>query len=319
MFHFLKKIFSFFWKFKKTLFFIIFLTVVFFVIRFPWNHLLENLAKNFQNKSPSALHTDFDRLELKIFPPGVELKNFFLKYKQKNLNLDSLRISMDLGQWLAFKKAWKVTASKEGSFLDLRFWKKEKALKEDPSSEPIKIYFIKASSYSLNLKLLNELFPNMKWSGRASAHFDYEGSIKKQENIKALLNLKAENVQISKTQLNTPLGPLNLPPVFWRKAEIALQVKDGEIIFKTLQLGSASDSFIVKMKGSSSFLFSYGRLRLNSYNFQLQMDLDKDFPSGLLDLMFANYKEDKGGFYRYKLRLTGQGNQIPDMEKLEKF
>ena len=65
------------------------------------------------------------------------------------------------------------------------------------------------------------------------------------------------------------------------------------------------------MRGTTSLSLSYGKLRLNSYNIQLQMDVNKDFKMSLLNLMFVGYKEDKGDFDRYQLRLLGRGNQLP--------
>ena len=74
------------------------------------------------------------------------------------------------------------------------------------------------------------------------------------------------------------------------------------------------------MKGSGSLNFSYrGLPYLSSYNLELQIDLDKEFPLRILDLMFSAYKEDKGKFYRYSVRLIGRGSQMPNMEKLENF
>ena len=139
------------------------------------------------------------------------------------------------------------------------------------------------------------------------------------EEVKALLNLKGENVRLSSAEIHTPLGALNFPPIQWKEGEIVSHFKEGELVFKAFRLGSPSDDLIVQMKGSSSVNFSYGRLRLNSYNVQLQIDIDKNMEMNWLDLMLAGYKEDKGSFYRYRLRLTGQGYQIPDMETLSEF
>ena len=319
MFKLLKKLLRFIGKHRKLLALTLFMTFLFFSLRFPWNSFFEKTVRDFQKKSPLSFQTDFDRLHLNFFPPGVIFKNFSINYKKKSFHLDSLRLSIVLSKWLAFKKAWRLKAAKENSSLLLEFWKKEKKLKNDPEDNWLSLYFVKGYSPFLQLQNLNSLFPNIKMSGVVKTHFDYEGPPERLEEVKAFLNLKGENIRLSQTEFHTPLGPLNFPSLFWKKGEIILQLKEAELIFKTFHLGGPSDKLIVQMKGSGAVLFSYGKIHLNSYDIQLQIDVDKDFQMSLLDLMFAGYKEDKESFYRYRLRLIGQGNQIPKMEKLSDF
>ena len=316
MFRLLKKLLSFIWKQRKLFILFFALTFLFFFLRFPWSHLLEKTVKDFQKEFPSSFQTDFDRIQLKFFPPGVEFDNLFFNYKGRGLFLKSFRISTALSQWLAFKRAWRIEVVQENLSLSVVFWKKEKTLGEEPSESPIVIYFIKGYSPFLDLKVLNDLFPNMKMSGRIQTRFDYEGHLERIQEATAFFNLEGENIHLSKTEISTPLGPLGFPPIRWGKVEVVSHLKEGEVVFKIFRLGSPSDDFIIQMKGSGSVFFSYGTIRLNSYNIQLQIDVNKDFKMNILDLIFAGYKEDKGGFYRYSLRMTGQGNQVPHMEKL---
>ena len=315
----LKKFFSILNKNKKTLFFVFWLIVLVFAVRFPWNDLLEKTFRDIQEKSPQALQMDFDNLKLKLFPPGVEFNNVSFFYKGRPVSLDSLEASIDLAKWLALKKGWKFKLVKGDSRLLVAFHKTEKKNKEEPEdSPPIEVYFIKGSADLLNLKSLNDLARNTQFSGQIKTQFFYEGSPKLAEDIKA--NLKAEglNIYLSKLELQTPLGPLNLPPIEWSSVKLDLEVKDSELLFKDLRLGQAKDAFNMQMKGSGALAFSYrGQPRLSSYNLELKIDLDKAFPLRILDLMFSSYREDKGDFYRYSLRLIGQGSQVPNMEKLE--
>lgn len=319
MFQLLKKSFHFIRKQKKLLVLIVALTILLFSLRFPWNHLLEKTVKDFQKKSPSFLQTDFDKLRLRFFPPGAEFKNLSINLREKNIFLDSLRVSMVLSKWLAFKKAWKFEAVKADSSLSVMFWRKEKVFKDDPEERPVVIYFVEGHSPLLKLQALDSLFPNMRMSGVVETRFSYEGSLEREQDLKAFLSLKGKDILLSQTEIHTPLGPLSFPPIQWKEGEVVLRLKEGEVIFQTFRLGSSSDDFIIQMKGSGAVFFSYGRVRLNSYNVQLQIDVAKSFQMSLLDLMFAGYKEDKGSFYRYRLRLTGQGNQVPNMEKLTEF
>ena len=303
------------WKQRKWLFVFLLLTAGIFFFRFPWSHLLEKTVRDFQKKHPSLLKADFDNLEL--FPVGIRLENLRLNYKRQFLALNSVDISMALSQWLAFKKAWKIKVIHEDSHLVILFWKKKKTLKDNPV--PLFVYFIKGRSSSFNLKILSTLFPEVKMGGQAQAYFNYEGSKDRIEEAVADFSLKGQNIHLSQTELKTPMGPLSLPPLQWAGADIISHLKEGELVFKSFRLGEPSDKLIVRMKGSGALAFSYGRWRLNAYDIQLQMDVDKNFKMSLLDLMFAGYKEDKGDFNRYLLRLTGKASQVPQMEKLTEF
>lgn len=319
MFRLLKKLFGFLWKQKKLLILIFILTALIFSLRFPWNHLLEKVVKKAQKNLPPSFQTEFDRIQFGFFPPGLEFKDLSLNYKRKFIQLDSLRVSLVLSHWLAFKKAWSLKAEKDSSSLSVIFWKKEKTLEDEVSEIPVVIYFVKGNSPFLELKALSGLFPNVKMSGAVQAHFNYEGDLNKIQEAEASFNLKGENIQLSKMELKTPMGPLSFPSVKWKEVEVVSQLKEEEVVLKTFRWGSPSDDLIIQIRGSGSIGFIYGRVRLNSYNIQLQIDVDKNFQIPILDLMFADHKEDKGGGYRYRLRMTGQGNQVPNMEKLDKF
>ena len=140
------------------------------------------------------------------------------------------------------------------------------------------------------------------------------------DGIKAFISAGGDDIYVSQLELKTPLGPLSFPSIGWSSAQVEIEIKKSEVIFKSLRLGKPNDDFNIQMQGSGALGFSYGgRPQLTSYNLELQIDLGKDFPLRILDLMFSDYKEDKGGFYRYSVRLIGRGNQFPNMEKLDGF
>jgi len=319
VFRLLKELFGFLWRQKKLLILVFIFTALFFSLRFPWSHLLEKVVKKAQKNLPPSFQTEFGRIQFSLFPPGLEFKDLSLNYKRKIIQLDSLRVSLVLGHWLAFKKAWGFKARKDRSSLSVVFWKKEKILENEVSEIPVVIYFVKGNSPSLELKILSGLFPNMKMSGAVQTQFDYEGNFERIQEAEASLSLKGENIQLSKMELKTPLGPLSFPSAKWKEVEVVSQLKEEEVVVKTFRWGSPSDNLIIQIKGSGSVGFVDGRVRLNSYNIQLQIDVNKDFQIPILDLMFAEHKENKGEFYRYRLRITGRGNQVPNMEKLDEF
>ena len=318
MFQFLKKILVFLWKQKKLLVFILFLIVLFFALRFPWNTLLEKTIKNVQKQYPSGFQADFDKLYFTFFPPGLGFSNVSLAYKKRALLLDRLQVSILFQKWLAFKKAWRFQAVRGDSFFYLDFWQKKKSSQENPEIT-LTNYFLKAFSPSLDLEVVKTLFSHLKMSGNVNFRFDYQGFPERIEESKASLILKGKDIQLLQTNIRTHLGSLSFPPINWKEGEISFYLKEGELVLKKFHLGSPSDDFIVQIKGSAALKYSYGSVQVESYDLKMQIDLNKQNPMKLLNLMFAGYKEDKGSFFRYKARLKGQGRQVPDMEKISTF
>ena len=315
----LKKVVSFLFQKRKYIFLILSLAVCFFVLRFPLNDWLGRSLRNVQKQSPITRDIVFDNLKLKWFPPGLFFQDISFSYRNKRSYLDSALISLSLKDWMAFKKGFNFKLKQGQSVLFLNFKQKLASPKEESLEDQVQeLYFIKGSSRLINLKDLSFLYPNM--SGDLRIQFSYKGSVEDIENMTGELNLTGKNVNFSELKLNTLLGSLNLPSIEWTKVELKLEIKEGELIFKKIDLGSSRDELKIKMRGSGAFRYFRRSFRLNSYNIELQIDLDKKREFGFLDLMFANYKKEiQSKFYRYSVRLIGQGSQVPKIEELEAF
>lgn len=313
MFGLLRSFFVLIWKYKKYLSLVVFLTSLIFALRFPWNILLNKTVKNFQKNSTMSLPIEFDKIRLQVFPPGVEFENLSFEYKNTPLSFENVKISMDLIHWLGFKQAWKIQAVKGEGFAQAIFWKKKK--KQEGEDTPVEVYFVKGYMSLMDLSLFNP-----KMSGVIQSQFEYKGHPQRIQSSEASWSIKGTNIHLSKMELQTPLGALSLPPIKWQKAEALILLKEGELNFKKINLGMHPDDFIVQIKGSGSLVYLYGNMRLNSYDLQLQMDVAQSLRiSSLLDLMFVGYKTTLGDKYRYSLRMMGEGNQVPNMEKLSSF
>ena len=314
----LKQILSFLFKNKKTLFLVFSLTAFFFFLRFPLNEWLEKTFRDLKTDSSLAQDVSFGHLKVKWLPPGLFFKDISFIYKGKLSHLDSASISPSLKHWIALKKAFNVKLQKGESQVFINFH--QKLIEPDEDSQRVdtlEIFSIKAFSRLIDLKDLSFLYPNM--SGKLQMNFSYKGAFQELEEITGQLNLAGKSINLSELKLSTALGPLNLPSIQWTEVDMNLEIKDGELVFNKVELGSLKDKIKVKMRGSSSFKLKRSKMIFNSYNIELQIDLDENTAFGFLDLMFANYKEKKSNFYRYSIRLIGKGSQIPKIEKLENF
>ena len=313
MFSTIKKSFSFLLRYKKSILYVFCLIVVFWGVRFPWNDFLTVLVR--ENSSSLGRQIDFEDLKIKIFPPGVQFDKVSLIYNNKKIEWDSLSVYMDWIKWLAFKKAFKFELQKDESRILVRFYKKTLEPTEDSGIKDL--YFVSAGSHRFQLDTLGSFFYNNPLSGDLSFQSSFSGSIEDMKNIKADLKLNGEGIALSQYQWNSALGPVRFPSTQWKTVEADIELKDGELFFNKIELGG--DETLIQARGSGAFRWSYGKFRLDSYNIELQMDISKEFQFGFLDIMFGAYKEDKDRFYRYRLRLIGEGNQVPSIEKLESF
>ena len=146
MFQLLKVIPTFIWQKRKFLIYLLLLSSLIFVLRFPWNRLMEKTIRSLQKKSPPHLQTDFESLAFVLWPPGLDFKGFSLNYRKKTIQVESLKISPILSHWIAFKPAWGFRALKGKSSLALRFWKEQRESTENPEEPPTDVFFIKAYS-----------------------------------------------------------------------------------------------------------------------------------------------------------------------------
>ena len=175
--------------------------------------------------------------------------------------------------------------------------------------------FVKGHSKSMALEDLSFLSSSLK--GNLKTKFFYQGFLRDTQSMKGHMTLTGEDISLSELKLNTLLGPLSLPSLNWETVDLKLELKEGEVLFEKVELGSSKDALKIKMRGSMALSKRF--FRLQSYNIELQIDLDKNTEFAFLDLMFAGHKEVQPQFYRYSIRLVGQGSQIPKIEKLESF
>ncbi len=311
MYELLKKI----WKYKKVFFLFCMLTSFLFMVRFPWSDVIEKIVR--QSQKQLSLNLEFKKLKLKILPPGIafykiSLNNSVLKVP---IELDTFIFSMAISKWLALKKAWTIEGLKDKSYFTFTFWEEKRVLEDLESS----YLFLEGNSPLLDFSLLKALLPRIKMEGQASFTMQYEGDIKNLEDAKGVLELRASQIRWLQSQIETNMGPLELPKIKWSRAEAIIRLKEGDIVVESLVLGSDSDELYLQLRGNGELVYAYNQFRLGSYDFQVKIEASKTLPLSLIDLMLSGTKEELFGKYVYKARITGQGYRAPSIEKLSKF
>ena len=310
----IKKIFSFLWKFRKRIGFVILFTLLFFSLRFPWKDVVEKGIQKVQEKVPVARGFEPKKTRLGFFPPRLVLQevSYYHKKFKKPLLLDALSFSPDWMKWLAFKPSWKFYGKKGPSSLSLTFWGEERTLEEIQH----KYWIVKAHSPYFSLEILEDVMPRIKISGLLSFDFQSEWSLREWKDSKASLELKGTRVHLLPYRLDTAMGPLEFPEIKWTEGKAILRLKEGTVLIESLRLGRNIDDFYLQFRGNAEIFRTYKRFRLGAYDFQAQIDVSKSFKMGFMDLMLSGTKEELGAKYRYKVRITGQGLGPPNIEKI---
>ena len=318
MFRLIAQFLSFLWRYKKRALAVAFLALLFFAVRFPWTEVAGKIVRKAQKQAPGGINLDFQSIGLSALPPGLVLRGLSLSGKplKEPLLLDNLTVSMNLWRWLALKKAWTLRGQKEEFSFAATFWR---AAKKSESGGKIPYFFMESQSSQINMAFFQPLWPKAKTSGRLSFRLQYEGDEKNMEKGKGFLEIKGSQIKWLQTRIDTKLGPLELPPLAWSEGKGVFRLKEGDIIIESLSLGGPSDDLYIQIRGNGEIARSYKKFRLGSYDFQVQIDADKDFPLSFLDLMLSGMKEKIEGRIRYKARITGRGLGPPDIEKLSKF
>ena len=311
------RIFKILFRLKKYYAFIAFFIFVIFLIRFPWNQMMEKLVRDLQKRLPNSVQTHFESLSMTFLPPGVEFSQVEINLEHRKLDLDSFVFQMDPLKWLSLKMAWQMELRKQDSLAQFRFW--QEGVKIPDSEEKRPKTFLVAENLRVNLKHLNGLFKELRLTGFVRGGIKHEGFRSDTASLRNLTNLSGDSLSVFQANFKTPIGPVVLPNLNFEKMEFSSSIKEGEFHLKTLNLGGPKDLLTLRAKGTAALDSLNGRVYIRSYDLSLQIDKKKDLDLSLLDLMFACCKQDKGDFDRYLLRMLGQGGQVPEMRSLESF
>ena len=311
MFNLLKKI----WKYKKLFFIFLMLTSLISLLRFPWSESLEKIVR--QSQKQLLLDMEFEKLKLNILPPGIAFSKISLNHSslKEPLVLDTFVFSMAISKWLALKKAWTVKGVKGSSSFKFSFWEEKRVVEGLESS----FLFLKGNSPFFDFSLIQTFLPRIKMEAQASFRMQYEGDIKNLGEAKGVLEIKASKIRWLQSQIETNMGPLELPKLKWSRAEAVIRLKEGNLIIDSLELGTDNDELYLQLRGNGELIYAYNQFRLGSYDFQTKIEVSKSLSLSLIDLMLSGTKTELPHKYVYKARITGQGLRPPDIEKLSEF
>lgn len=305
-------------KYRKWIFLTILLTFVFLALRFPWDKAAQKIAEEVLKTLP--LDVDPDNVKVLLFPPGMAFYKSTLREPAflSFMEIDELRIYPAFSKLLALKPAIRVFIKQGNSALSATLWLKNK------KSEDLKIkeVHLKGGSTDFELSLLNNPSHPLNVFGRVHFRFKFVSPRRNLRKAEGKASLTGSNIAIKDSFIVTNLGNINLPDLKWSVVSLKAKFKEEELVVEKLQLGIEKDSLFVQLRGNMELKSRGNRFQLSYYDFQTQIEVNRNLKSGLintLDIFLSETKTPIENGTRYQARIRGSGHKTPDIEKLSEF
>jgi len=303
------------WGQKAKISLLLFLVSVFTFMLFPLNDLRELVTIKVYEQSGRRIFILFNTINFGIFPPHLSVGELKVSTPQMASSLKANQVTVIPYSDLFIKQ------SPAGEVIIEGLWSGQtkatlrpgKLLENNVKSQ--KITFL---TEDLNLRELAEtLRLPMKFKGTASLNADgqVDPSLVTQPDIDFDLNIK--NLELPASQIETMLGPLNLPRIKLGDAKIKGRWAGGRAQIELLQFGKPSDDISGSGKGYITLNVQNhsGRFLPEIGGYQLELDLSISRtiePQLSLFLSLLDpYKISAPLGNRYRFRLSGSSFQGP--------
>ena len=306
----MKKIFNWIKKIFKKLRLFIFFLIVLLIVRLPYSDITQIVTEKYLPKNLKFESSSLNPLKL-----GLVLKNVSWSLKsKKNLKLEKLSVSPNILDLVFFKL---------GLSANLFFDKNSKVQIEfSKNRNPTPDIHLKIKTRFFNLNFLNPLIKATQLEGALSGKVKSQFKEDFSENPILNADLLFKQVKLFSGRVLSPIGQIAFPSFFWSKASLKLQSnKEGSLKVLKLQLGGEKDLLKLKLKGDIKWHFSPSSKNLESYNLDLNIQLDKSLKGELpiLELFLDSVATQRAQFIEYSANLKARGFETPNLVKIPAF
>ncbi len=318
-------------KFHKfKIFFVFFLTLIFYIVLFPYYQLSGLIESQISKASRGQTQVSFSDLSLSVIPFGISANNIsiFTPQMPSALFIKKAVIRPSIGALLRFKKGGVLQAENIfGGDLILNFSDLGQGTSKNKESEMVQIT---SQFKNINLnKLATWYKAPFSTSGLLSGNFDFKLDLKAFEQPLGAFQMLGQKVQLPSS---IKLGQMDLllPEGEMKKIDFKGKLANGQLTVLESILGAPSDVINGKVKGSMglTLVSSGGRLqpRPSQYDYSLDLNLDKKTEQKIGTLLTTVLLNGKGGKSptvdggaRYLLSIKGFPGSAPNIEPLSSF
>ncbi|GEM_PF-3161726 len=312
----LKKIFTLIWKQKWRFLAYLFWVTLFIVLLFPINQTHFFTSLQIYQKSGKSMLVLFDKIEIQLFPPTFEVQNLQVSSPLLNdqLNVGSILLKPFLDLFV------KQTVTGQVAFDDLFKGHGQITMTSGPKTPETGLSTHKISFTAENIELSEiSKIASLSVPLDGKIKLDLEGliepSFNQQPDLDVVIDLK--NFNVYSAEINTAMGPLNIPGFELTTGRIKARLSAGKLIISEMALGTEPDPLILKGQGFINLTLEnkQGKItpRFSNYQFELNLKASDTIiaKAGLFLALLDNYKTPLSSASRYKFKISGNSFMAP--------
>ena len=295
---------------KLKLLIVLVSTVVFLFLLFPFDDLSDLVAVQVSKATKNQVFVQFDHMDIDLLPAGLHLENLSVETSQfPPLKTNEIKITPALSSLIYQKPAGSLSA--KGILKGSMEISLSAASKSENGNERSKITI---DAQKLSLSELRELLSlPLPLRGQLDIKSSATADLAFREQPDVEVDVKVDKFEIPPSNVNTPLGPLNLPELKISSVQMKGRLSAGRFQITQAVIGKATDELSGTIKGGISLQIQNFRGGIvpmgGSYAFDIDLTVKKSLEDrAKLFLSFIEqYKaaDPQGSRYRFKVSASG--------------
>ncbi len=303
-------------KYKGYLGLVLLSALVFFALRFPYGDLSDLISSQVAEASNNMIFLQFKEAGPTLTPrPGFQLREVRLS-SQVMPTIESSTLTL-APSWLSLLRgAPGATISAQGllgSNLSLTWQSRRRTAQGNPAHR------VELQSPQLDLTQLTRHF-NSPLTLRGLGQLELDALIEPQfeEQPEVELELDLASLQMESSRIPTPMGPMDVSGLSWDGGlRLRGRLVGGELIIEEGQLGQASDSLSLQVRGRLGLRLAKQRVpprgetlvpEWGNYDLRFQILAGENLPQDwnlILSALGSNLRRQTPDGERYLFRMTG--------------
>ena len=316
----------------KCLVFIL-LSVVFILLRFPYEEAVLYLISQLKEETRASIHLKYDSFYINPIGPSFVFNNpkILITKNQNTFTAQRLIIRPSYTSLLQLQPGVALVLKWPGSIMNATIRKKQ-IKKNKPG------WFIKLTAHNFNPALLDSIVPTLsKTKGKINMDMELLLDPVFETQPEGFWNINGNNIHNQALSYTFPgaIGTVSLPSFKWSKVSSRGQIKEGEIVISDISIGGQKDAFQIKSRGVISIDFIKSNLSgkikkplIKSYSMGLDILTSEDLKPKLyfLNLVFSSIESKTPQGWRYLGYVKGNtanffnlspAPQLPTLEEIQ--
>ena len=313
----IRSFFSLIWRNKGVLPLLLFMTLLIFALRFDFSELSDFVGAKVYELSQKSTYVRYDNLTMSLLPPKLKLEGLEIRLFTSGTEVKLGEISIQPLSELFFKRHPSAIIDVNGVFgghirlitqLGKTIENGQKLQKNVVTIEDIRLE---------ELTQLLESPLKLKGKLKAQLNGDVDISLSQQPDID--LEAKLDQLYLNRSEINTLLGPLQLPAMHWNQSPLKGRWSAGKLQIENLKLGNELNPIQARLKGN--LILNLQKLgsqivpQMGSYQWDIQLQVAQssiDSQLALILNLLDNFKSSNTSQKtEYRFRIYADGPYQP--------